>query len=129
GVAPTGQVGGQAVVVVVVDELRELRKHELADGCDGETGVVHGHPDGRALEVATVKSLASGDIDERVVVDGVDLALNGLGGGADNLNLGAKPLRRRAERVPVLLGLHQGIELAELLGKLHVGAALQDVLH
>jgi hypothetical protein len=47
-----------------------------------------------------VKSLASGDIDERVVVDGVDLALNGLGGGTYNLNLGAKPLRRRAERVP-----------------------------
>jgi hypothetical protein len=129
GVTPTRQVGGQAVVVVVVDELRELHKHELAEGCDGETGVVHGHPNKRALEVATVKSLASGDIDERVVVDGVDLVLNGLGGGADNLNLWAKPLRRRAERVPVLLGLHQGAELAELLGKLHEGAVLQDVLH
>uniref|UniRef100_A0A804NTL0 Uncharacterized protein n=1 Tax=Zea mays TaxID=4577 RepID=A0A804NTL0_MAIZE len=129
GVAPAGQVGGQAVVVVVVDELRELRKHELADGCDGETGVVHGHPDGRALEVATVKGLASGDVDERVVVDGVDLALNGLGGGTDNLNLRAEPLRRRTERVPVLLGLHQRVELTELLSKLHVGTAFQDVLH
>jgi hypothetical protein len=29
----------------------------------------------------------------------------------------------------VLLGIHQGVELAELLGKLHEGAALQDVLH
>jgi hypothetical protein len=29
----------------------------------------------------------------------------------------------------VLLGLHQGVELAELLGKLHEGVALQDVLH
>jgi hypothetical protein len=40
-----------------------------------------------------------------------------------------EPLRRRAERVPVLLGLHQGVELAKLVGKLHEGAALQDVLH
>ncbi|PUZ40681.1 hypothetical protein GQ55_9G443700 [Panicum hallii var. hallii] len=120
---------GQAVVVEVVDELRELREHELADGGDGEAGVVHGHADGRALEVAAVKRLAAGDVDEGVVVDGVDLALDGLGGGADDLDLGAEPLRRRAERVPVLLRLHQRVELAELVGELHVGAALQDVLH
>ncbi|WVZ74538.1 hypothetical protein U9M48_022708 [Paspalum notatum var. saurae] len=129
GVAAPGQVGGQAVVVVVVDQLRELSEHELADGSDGEAGVVHGHADGRALEVATVQGLAPGDVDERVVVDGVDLALNGLGGSTDNLNLWAEPLRRRAERIPVLLRLHQWVELAELFGQLHVGAAFEDVLH
>ncbi|TVU46573.1 hypothetical protein EJB05_06115, partial [Eragrostis curvula] len=128
-VPATRQVGGQAVVVEVVDELGELREHELADGGDGEAGVVHGHADGRALEVAAVDRLAAGDVDERVVVDGVDLALDGFGGGADDLDLGPEPLRRRAERVPVLLRLHQRVQLAHLLGELHVGAAFQEVLH
>jgi hypothetical protein len=128
-VAPTRQVGGQAIVVEVVHQLGELREHELADGGEGETGVVHGHTNGSALEVAAVERLATGDIDERVVVDGVDLALNGLGGEADDLDLWAEPLRRGAERVSVLLRLHQRVELAELLSKLHVRAAFQDVLH
>jgi hypothetical protein len=129
GVAAAGQVGGEAVVVELVDELGELREHELADVGDGEAGVVHGHADGGALEVAAVQRLAAVDVDDRVVVDGVDLALDGLGGGADDLDLGAEPLRRRAERVPVLLGLEQRVQLVDLLGVLHEGAALKDVLH
>jgi hypothetical protein len=129
GVAAAGQVGGETVVVELVHELGELREHELADVGDGEAGVVHGHTDGGALEVASVERLATVDVDDRVVVDGVDLALDGLGGGADDLDLRAEPLRRRAERVPVLLGLEQRVELVDLLGLLHEGAALEDVLH
>uniref|UniRef100_A0A804U8N8 Uncharacterized protein n=1 Tax=Zea mays TaxID=4577 RepID=A0A804U8N8_MAIZE len=129
GVAAAGQVGGEPVVVELVDELGELREHELADVGDGEAGVVHGHADGGALEVAAVQRLAAVDVDDRVVVHGVDLALDGLGGGADDLDLGAQPLRRRAERVPVLLGLQQRVQLVQLLGLLHEGAAIQDVLH
>jgi hypothetical protein len=128
-VTPTGQVGGKAVVVVVVHQLRELREHELADSGERETSVVHGHTDGGALEVAAVERLATGHVDERVVVDGVDLALDGLGGEADDFDLWAEPLRGGAERVPVLLRLHQRVELAEPLRQLHVGAAFQDVLH
>uniref|UniRef100_A0A0E0G9Z2 Uncharacterized protein n=1 Tax=Oryza nivara TaxID=4536 RepID=A0A0E0G9Z2_ORYNI len=128
-VAAAGQVGGQPVVVELVHELGELREHELADVGDGETGVVHGHTDGGALEVAAVERLAAVDVDHRVVVHGVDLTLDGLGGGTDNLNLRAEPLWGCPERVPVLLRLHQWVELTKLLGMLHVGASLQDVLH
>ncbi|KAF7079413.1 hypothetical protein CFC21_083648 [Triticum aestivum] len=129
GVAAASQVGGQPVVVELVDELRELREHELANVGDGETGVVHGHTDGRALEVAAMERLATVDVDDGVVVDGVDLALDGLGGRPDDLDLGAEPLRRRAERVPVLLGLELRVNLVDLLGVAHEGAAGQDVLH
>ncbi|BAS79868.1 Os02g0626532 [Oryza sativa Japonica Group] len=76
-----------------------------------------------------MKRLVAGDINEWVVIDRVDLALNGLGGRTNNFDLRAKPLRRRAERVPVLLRLHQRVELTELLRQLHVRAAFQDVLH
>jgi hypothetical protein len=128
-VAAARQVGGQPVVVELVDQLGELGEHELADVGDGEAGVVHGHADRGALEVAAVQRLATVDVDDRVVVDRVDLSLDGLGGGADDLDLGAEPLRRRAERVPVLLRLQQRVHGVHLLGVLHEGAAIQDVLH
>uniref|UniRef100_J3LEZ0 Uncharacterized protein n=1 Tax=Oryza brachyantha TaxID=4533 RepID=J3LEZ0_ORYBR len=128
-VAAAGQVGGQPVVVELVHQLGELREHELPDVGNGEAGVVHGHTDGRALEVAAVERLAAVDVDHRVVVDGVDLAFDGLGGGADDLDLGAQPLRRRAERVPVLLRLQQRVHLVHLLGVAHERAAGEDVLH
>ncbi|BAT17397.1 Os12g0521101 [Oryza sativa Japonica Group] len=128
-VAPAGQIGGKAVAVEATGKLGELREHEPADGSDGETSVVHGHPDGSALEVAAVERLAAGDVDDRVVVDGVDLPLDRLGGEADDLDLRAEPLRRRADGVPVLPQLRQPVKLALLLGKPHVGAAFQYVLH
>ncbi|CAL5020803.1 unnamed protein product [Urochloa decumbens] len=129
GVTAAGQVGGEPVVVELVHQLGELREHELADVGDGEAGVVHGDTDGGALEVAAVERLAAVHVDDRVVVDRVDLALDGLGGGADDLDLGSQPLRRGAERVPVLLRLQQRVQLVHLLGVLHEGAALEDVLH
>jgi hypothetical protein len=62
-------------------------------------GAVHGHTDGSALEVAAVRSLATGDVDEWVVApDGVDLAFNRPGGEADDLDLRAEPLRRCTKR-------------------------------
>ena len=77
-VRPAAQVGRQPVVVEIVDELGELREHELADGGDGQPHVVHGHSDRRALEVASVHCPVSRRIDQRVVVHRVDLPLNGM---------------------------------------------------
>ena len=119
-VGPAGEVGWEPVVVEVVDELAELREHELADGSHREAHVVHGDADGRPLEVPAVERHVARDVDDGVVVHGVDLALDRVGGGADGFDVGAQPLRGRAERVPVLFRLLQRIGRVQLRGRLHV---------
>jgi hypothetical protein len=81
------EVGWQAVVVVVVDELGELREHELADGGHGQAHVVHGDADWSALEVSPVKRPVACRVDERGVVHGVDLSLDGMRCIANHFNL------------------------------------------
>ena len=129
GVGPPGQVGRQAVVVVVIHELAELREHELAYGGHREPHVVHGHPDRRALEVPAVESDAPRSVDDGVVVHGVDLALDDVSRGPDHLNLWAQPLRGSAECVPILLGLFQRIRLVDLRRGFHEVTAVQEPLH
>ncbi|KAG6556293.1 hypothetical protein Mapa_002235 [Marchantia paleacea] len=50
-------------------------------------------------------------------------------GCTDYLDLGAQPLRRSPQCVPVLLGLLQWVGFVELGCGLHVGAAFQHILH
>ena len=83
---PPGQVRRQAVVVVVVHELAELREHELADGRHREPHVVHRHADWRSLEVPAVKRDPPCGVDDGVIVHGVNLALDGVSRGSDHLN-------------------------------------------
>ncbi|KAG6543490.1 hypothetical protein Mapa_015160 [Marchantia paleacea] len=123
------QVGRQSAVVEVVHQLRHLREHELPDGAQRQAHVVHGHPDGRTLEIASVQSLVPGHIDERVVVHGVYFPLDRVRGSADHFDLRPQPLRGRAQSVAVLLGLLQRVGLVQFGRGFHVRAALQHPLH
>ena len=120
GVWPPGEVRGKAVVVKVVHELAELRKHELPDGGDGEPHVVHGHADWGPLEVPPVDRPVARGVNQGVVVHRVDLALDRMCGCSDYLDLGSQPLRGSPKRVPILLRLLQRIGLVQLRGGLHV---------
>lgn len=70
------EVGREATVVVVADELGELGEDELPYGGEGDAEVVYGDPDGGTLEVATVEGDIVGNVDERVVIHRVDLVLD-----------------------------------------------------
>ena len=69
------------------------------------------------------------DVDDGVVVHGVDLALDRVCGGADDFDVGAQPLRGSAKRVRVLFLLPQRIGRMQLRGRLQVCASVQDPFH
>lgn len=92
----------KAAVECGVQELGRLRKENLAEMVERQTGLLHRVCDSHRLEVSTVVDVAGLAINKRVIGGGVALLGHDRPGMEDIFELGSDELGRSAERVPIL---------------------------